>query len=145
MSRRPKFGRGSQTHGSGIRRIQLRKAHRVARAHTGTPTLAQQLSSDHDPLFEFYRCKADLRVPDVSEIKTVAHVRLSHPFVERVIGTVRRELSEAAALGKKISSKPRAKFQYPSWRTQSSRQVSLAYRLLWRSITLRTYVLRARN
>jgi hypothetical protein len=28
----------------------------------------------------------------VSEIKSVPHVPLSHPFVERLIGTVRREL-----------------------------------------------------
>ena len=29
--------------------------------------------------------------PDVSEIKTVPYVPLSHPFVERLIGTIRRE------------------------------------------------------
>jgi hypothetical protein len=29
--------------------------------------------------------------PDVKEIKTVPYVPLSHPFVERVIGTIRRE------------------------------------------------------
>jgi putative transposase len=58
---------------------------------TGAPTLPQHLSSDHDPLFAFHRCKANLRILDVSEIKTVPHVPLSHPFVERVIGTVRRE------------------------------------------------------
>ncbi len=54
-------------------------------------TLPQHLSSDHDPLFGFHRWKANLRIVDVSEIKTVPHVPLSHPFVERVIGTVRRE------------------------------------------------------
>ena len=58
----------------------------------GAPTLPQQLSSDHDPLFKFHRWKANLRILEVSEIKTVPHVPLSHPFVERVIGTVRREL-----------------------------------------------------
>jgi putative transposase len=59
---------------------------------TGAPTLPQHLSSDHDPLFEFHRWKANLRILSVREIKTVPHVPLSHPFVERVIGTVRREL-----------------------------------------------------
>jgi len=49
------------------------------------------LSSDHDPLFEFHRWKANLRVLDVEEIKTVSDVPLSHPFVERLIGTIRRE------------------------------------------------------
>ena len=50
------------------------------------------LSTDHDPLFEFHRWKANLRILEVDEIKTVPHVPLSHPFVERLIGTARREL-----------------------------------------------------
>jgi transposase InsO family protein len=58
----------------------------------GASTLPLQLSSDHDPLFQFHRWKANLCILGVSEIKTVPHVPLSHPFVERVIGTVRREL-----------------------------------------------------
>jgi putative transposase len=32
-----------------------------------------------------------LRILDVKEIKTVPYVPLSHPFVERLIGTIRRE------------------------------------------------------
>ena len=47
------------------------------------------LSTDHDPLFEFHRWKANLRILEIDEIKTVPHVPLSHPFVERLIGTVR--------------------------------------------------------
>ncbi len=50
------------------------------------------LSSDNDPLFEFHRWKANLRILDVTEIKTVPYVPLSHPFVERLVGTIRREL-----------------------------------------------------
>jgi hypothetical protein len=42
-------------------------------------------------LFEFHRWKANLRILDIGEIKTVPYVPLSQPFVERVIGTVRRE------------------------------------------------------
>jgi hypothetical protein len=34
---------------------------------------------------------ANLRILDVAEIKTVPYVPLSHPFVERLIGTLRRE------------------------------------------------------
>jgi putative transposase len=49
------------------------------------------LSSDNDPLFLFHLWRANLRVLDVEEIKTVAHVPVSHPFVERLIGSVRRE------------------------------------------------------
>lgn len=49
------------------------------------------LSSDNDPLFEFHQWKANLRVLDIEEIKTVPYVPISHPFVERLIGTIRRE------------------------------------------------------
>src|SRR4029450_8606092 len=37
----------------------------------------RHLSSDHDPLFEFHRWKANLRILDVTEIKTVPEVPLS--------------------------------------------------------------------
>ena len=49
------------------------------------------LSSDHDPLYRFHQWQANLRILDVKEIKTVPYVPLSHPFVERLIGTIRRE------------------------------------------------------
>jgi len=49
------------------------------------------LSSDHDPLYRFHQYQANLRVLGVTEIKTVPYVPLSHPFVERLIGTIRRE------------------------------------------------------
>jgi transposase InsO family protein len=49
------------------------------------------LSSDHDPLYRFHQWQANLRVLEVKEIKTVPYVPLSHPFVERLIGTIRRE------------------------------------------------------
>ncbi|WP_205422827.1 integrase core domain-containing protein [Seongchinamella sediminis] len=50
------------------------------------------LSSDNDPLFQYHRWKANLRVLEIEEIKSVPHVPMSHPFVERLIGSVRREL-----------------------------------------------------
>jgi transposase InsO family protein len=53
--------------------------------------MPKYLSSDNDPLFLFERWKTNLRILDVAEIKTVPYVPLSHPFVERLIGTVRRE------------------------------------------------------
>ena len=56
-----------------------------------TPTLPTCLSSDHDPLYRFYRWQANLRILEIQEIKTVPYVPLSHPFVERLIGTIRRE------------------------------------------------------
>ena len=50
-----------------------------------------RLSSDHDPLYRFHHWRANLRVLQVTEVKSVPSVPLSHPFVERLIGTRRRE------------------------------------------------------
>jgi transposase InsO family protein len=49
------------------------------------------ISSDHDPLFKFHRWKANLRILEATEVKTVPYLPISHPFVERLIGTIRRE------------------------------------------------------
>ena len=49
------------------------------------------LSSDHDPLFRFHRWRANLRILEVDEIKTIPATPRSHAFVERLIGTIRRE------------------------------------------------------
>src|SRR6185503_14623929 len=57
--------------------------------HTQLPP--KYLSSDHDPLYRFHIWQANLRVLEVQEIKTVPYAPLSHPFVERLIGTIRRE------------------------------------------------------
>jgi hypothetical protein len=53
--------------------------------------LPKYLSSDHDALYTFPPWQANLRILEVTEIKTVPYVPLCHPFVERLIGTVRRE------------------------------------------------------
>ena len=58
-------------------------------ARQGTP---KYLSSDNDPLFLFHCWQANLRILEIDEIKTVPYVPLSHPFIERLIGTIRREL-----------------------------------------------------
>ena len=51
----------------------------------------KRLSSDNDPLYRFHQWHANLRVLRVTEVKSVPYVPLSHPFVERLIGTLRRE------------------------------------------------------
>jgi transposase InsO family protein len=56
-----------------------------------TSSRPRSISSDNDPLFEFHRWKANLRILDIEALKTVPYVPLSHPFVESLIGTVRRE------------------------------------------------------
>src|SRR6266436_4361504 len=54
-------------------------------------SLPRHLSSDHDPLFRFHRWLANSRILEVEEITSIPYVPVSHPFVERLIGTVRRE------------------------------------------------------
>ena len=58
---------------------------------TGGQPVPTYLSSDHDPLYRFHQWQANLRILDVKAIKTVPYAPLSHPFVERLIGTIRRE------------------------------------------------------
>jgi len=75
----------------------------------GGTALPKYLSSDHDPLYRFHQWQANLRVLEVKEIKTVPYIPLSHPFVERLIGTIRREFLDhvlfwtAADLESKLS------------------------------------------
>ena len=51
----------------------------------------KHISTDHDPLFKFHRWRANLRILDIDEIKTIPYTPISHPFIERLIGTIRRE------------------------------------------------------
>jgi transposase InsO family protein len=61
------------------------------RAIAHSPALPNRLSSDHDPLFEYRQWNANMRILDIAEVKTVPYVPLSHPFIERLVGTIRRE------------------------------------------------------
>ena len=79
---------GFGAHGGIVDGVALcRMFQRAIRGHN----LPKHLSSDHDPLYRFHQCQANLGVLEVAEIKTIPYVPLSHPFVERLIGTVRRE------------------------------------------------------
>ena len=53
--------------------------------------MPKYLSSDNDPLYRFHQWQANLRILEVTGIKSIPYVPLSHPFVERLIGTIRRE------------------------------------------------------
>jgi putative transposase len=53
--------------------------------------LPKHVSTDHDPLFRFHRWLANLRVLAIEEVKSVPYAPVSHPFIERLIGTIRRE------------------------------------------------------
>jgi hypothetical protein len=49
------------------------------------------ISTDNDPLFQFHRWKANLRILEIEKIKPIPFTPISHPFVEWIIGTIRRE------------------------------------------------------
>ncbi|MEC4674980.1 MAG: integrase core domain-containing protein, partial [Nitrospirota bacterium] len=58
---------------------------------TSRQGLPQCLSSDHDPVFRLHQWQANLRIRGIHEVKTIPCVPVSHPFIERLIGTIRRE------------------------------------------------------
>ena len=79
---------GFGIHAGDVVGIALCRLFNTAISTQGVP---RHLSSDNDPLFRYHRWQANLRILDVKEIKSVPYVPLSHPFVERLIGTVRHE------------------------------------------------------
>jgi|SRR6516225_7336225 len=62
-------------------------------------TLPRNLSTDNDPLFRFHRWRANLRVLEVEEIKTLPGTPHSHAFIERLIGTIWREFLDRTCSG----------------------------------------------
>jgi putative transposase len=42
-------------------------------------------------LFLYHRWQANLRILEIDEVKSVPYTQISHPFVERRIGSIRRE------------------------------------------------------
>jgi transposase InsO family protein len=85
------------------------------------------LSSDNDPLFQYHRWKANLRILEIEEIKSLPHVPMSHPFVERLIGSIRRELLDQTLFwtGTDLENKLREyQCYYNECRTHSGRDGS---------------------
>ena len=54
--------------------------------------LPKYLPSDNDPPFTYHRWLANRHIFQIDEIKAVPYTPVSHPFVERLIGRIRREL-----------------------------------------------------
>ena len=67
-------------------------AHRNAGLYRCCTSFVNLGSSDNDPLFTYHRWLANLRILEIDEVKTVPYTPVSHPFVERLIGSIRREL-----------------------------------------------------
>ncbi len=79
---------GFGVHAGDVNGVALCRIFNSAISAEGLP---KYLSSDNDPLFQYHRWQANLRILGIQEIKSLPYVPLSHPFVERLIGTIRRE------------------------------------------------------
>jgi len=79
---------GFGVHVGDVDGIALCRMFNSAISAMGTP---KYLSSDNDPLFEYHRWQANLRILEIDEIKSIPYTPTSHPFIERLIGTIRRE------------------------------------------------------
>jgi transposase InsO family protein len=79
---------GFGVHAGDVDGLALCRMFNTAIAAIGSP---EYLSSDRDPLFTYHRWTANLRILDVHEIKSIPYTPRSHPFIERLIGTIRRE------------------------------------------------------
>lgn len=62
----------------------------------------KHLSSDNDPLFKYWLWQANLEHFGIDEIKTVPYCPWSHPFIERKIGSCRREFFDRALVYSKF-------------------------------------------
>jgi transposase InsO family protein len=80
---------GFGVHAGDVDGVALCRMFKTAISTQGAPNF---LSSDNDPLFRYHRWQANLRILEIQEIKSIPYVPLSHPFIERLIGTLRREL-----------------------------------------------------
>jgi len=56
-----------------------------------TKDAPKYISSDNDPLFLYHQWQANLRILGTDTIKALPYTPISHPFVEQLIGTIRRE------------------------------------------------------
>ena len=79
---------GFGVHAGDVDGVALCRMFNTAISTKGVP---KYLSSDNDPLFLYHQWQANLRILSVDEIKTVPYTPLSHPFIERLIGTIRRD------------------------------------------------------
>ena len=79
---------GFGVHAGDVDGVALCRMFNTAISTKGVP---KYLSSDNDPLFLYHQWQANLRILDVDELKSVPYTPRSHPFIERLIGTIRRE------------------------------------------------------
>ena len=80
---------GSAVHAGNVDGPSLCRKFNKANPRQG---FSNRISTDNDPIFQYHRWNANLRVLEIEEIKSLPHIPMSHPFIERIIGSVRRAL-----------------------------------------------------
>ena len=86
---------GFGIHSGDVNGVVLCRMFNTSISSRGAP---KYLSSDNDPLFLYHQWQANLRMLGADEVKTVPYTPLSYPFVERLIGTIRREYIDQTLL-----------------------------------------------
>ena len=79
---------GFGVHSGDVDGVALCRMFNTAISTRGAP---KYLSSDNDPIFQYYQWQANLRILDIDELKSIPYTPCSHPYIERLIGTIRRE------------------------------------------------------
>jgi transposase InsO family protein len=79
---------GFGVHAGDVDGVALCRMFNKAISTKGVP---KYLSSDNDPLFQYHQWQANINILDVDEVKSLPYTPCSHPFIERLIGTIRRE------------------------------------------------------
>ena len=111
---------GFGVHPDNVDGIALCRMFNTAISAKGVP---KYLSSDHDPLFTYHQWTANLSILDVDEIKSIPYTPCSHPFIERLIGTIRREFLDQTLLWNAVDLERKLeifKGYYNHFRTHSS-------------------------
>ncbi|MFK7977006.1 MAG: hypothetical protein AB8C02_12770 [Halioglobus sp.] len=74
-------------------------------------------STDNNSLFTSHRWQANLRIIAVSEIKSIPYAQISHPFFERVIGTIRPECLDQTPFWNSLDLTRNAEIKDNRWKT----------------------------
>lgn len=80
---------GFAVHAGNVDGPALCRMFKDATSRQGWP---KYIGSDNNPLFQYHQWKANRRVLEVEAIKSLPHTPMSHLFVERLIGSIRRDL-----------------------------------------------------
>lgn len=85
-------------------------------------TPPKYLSSDNDPLFLFHPWQANLRILEIEEIKTLPYIPMSHPFIERLIKSIRHEMLDKTLFWTEIGLQHQLNFYQAYYNNNRSHQ-----------------------